>query len=101
MPSSGRRASIVRGRSDVVSASACDLRVRDAVSVGLTLLEREEPLEIPSEINTANSNRKPIPTEIRSMSIPSEIGATDDGCVAYLTSKGSSRGVYSPNLKKV
>jgi hypothetical protein len=85
----------------VVSVSPSDLRVRDEVSVGLMPLERDELLDIPSEISTANSSKKPIPTEIKSMSIPSAIGATDDGCVAYTTCKGSSRGLYSPNFKKV
>ncbi len=58
----------------MASVAPSDLRVLDDVSVGLMLLEREELPENPSEISTPNSNKKPIPTEIKSMSIPSAIG---------------------------
>jgi hypothetical protein len=74
MPSSGRRASILEGRSDLVSASLSDVRVRDEVSVGLMPLERDELLDIPSVISTPNNSKKPIPTEIKSMSTPSVTG---------------------------
>lgn len=68
MPSSGRRAPIVRLATGAAPAS--DLRVRDEVSVCLTLVSTTLR-DIPSEINTPNNNKKPIPTDIKSMSTPS------------------------------
>jgi hypothetical protein len=51
------------------AASLSDLRVRDETSEVAA-----EPLDIPSEISTANNNKKPIPTHMKSMSTPSVTG---------------------------